>query len=127
MSAEGIVQKHLKGGWVVAKFHSGGFINLNHVTSTIGANTAGEIVNRMNIVSAECSTGNNVFFTVKRGANTVLVISGDGDFDLSDGRCVDNMGGEPQANLVVTKTGSGPSTLIIKLHKQSTINGGSSY
>ena len=129
MSAEGIVNKHTKGGWIVAKFHTGGFITLNHPTSTIGANTAGETVPSMNIISAEvnCGGANNIYFTIKRGANTVLVLSGQDYFDLSDSRIIDNMGGEPQANVVVTKTGAGPSTLILKLHKVSAIAGGSSY
>ena len=129
MSAEGIVLKARKGGYVVAKFHSGGFIKPNHVTTTIGANSAGETVASMNIVSAAWATSNGAFFTVTRGANTVLVLGGTapGDFDLQDGRIIDNMGGEPQANLVVTKTGSGPSTLILKLHKIGQVSGGSEY
>jgi hypothetical protein len=83
----------------------------------------------MNIISAEvnCGGANNIYFTIKRGANTVLVLSGQDYFDLSDSRIIDNMGGEPQANVVVTKTGAGPSTLILKLHKVSAIAGGSSY
>ena len=126
--AEGIVNKHVKGGWFIAKFHSGGFINLNHPTAYIGANSAGETVTKMNIVSAEWSIGNNAFWTVKRGANTVLVLSdGQHVFDLSDSRLIDMEGGNPSANIVVTKSGSGPSTLILKIHKITSITGGSGY
>lgn len=127
MSANGIVNKHSKGGWIVAKFHASGFIKPNHPTATIGANTAGETVEALNIISAMVNVSNGAFFTVQRGANTVLVLSSDDDIDLSDGRLIDNMGGEPQANVVVTKTGAGPSTLILKLHKRSSITGGSIY
>jgi hypothetical protein len=126
--AQGVVNKHVKGGWVIAKFHSDSAIFLNSANPLLGANSAGETVTRMNIVSAEWSIGNNAHWTVKRGANTVLVLSdGQHVMDLSDSRLIDNYGGEPQANLVVTKTGAGPSTLILKLHKVTSITGGSGY
>ena len=126
--AQGVVNKHVKGGWVIAKFHSDSAIFLNSANPLLGANSASETVTRMNIVSAEWSIGNNAFWTVKRGANTVLVLSdGQHVMDLSDSRLVDNYGGEPQANLVITKTGAGPSTLILKLHKVTSIAGGSGY
>jgi hypothetical protein len=126
--AEGIVNKQVRGGWCIAKFHSGGFINLNHATSNLGANSAGETVTSMNIVSAEWSIGNNAFWTIKRGANTVLVLSdGQHVFDMSDSRLIDMEGGNPSANIVVTKSGAGPSTLILKLHKITSIAGGSKY
>lgn len=126
--AEGVVNKHVKGGWVIAKFHSSGAIYLNSANPLLGANSAGETVTRMNIVSAEWSIGNNAFWTIKRGANTVIVLSdGQHCFDFSDSRLIDNYGGEPQANLVVTKTGSGPSHLTLKIHKTTTISGGSQY
>lgn len=124
----GIVQKGAKGGYVIAKFHASGFIAPNHVTSTIGANTANETVQEMHIVSAAWSCGNSAYWTVARGANTVLILSDtDANLDLSDGRIIDNVGGEGQANVVVTKVGSGPVTLILKLHKRSAISGGSAY
>lgn len=126
--AEGIVNKHVKGGWCVAKFHSTGAVYLNSGNPLLGANSAGETVTRMNIVSAEWSIGNNAYWTVKRGANTVLVLSdGQHYMDFSDSRLIDNYGGEPQANVVITKTGSGPSMLTLKLHKVTTITGGSTY
>ena len=126
--AEGIVNKHVKGGWVIAKFHSSSAIFLNNSNVLLGANSAGETVTRMNIISAEWSIGNNAYWTVKRGANTVLVLSdGQHVMDFSDSRLIDNYGGEPQANLVVTKTGSGPSMLTLKIHKTTTISGGSQY
>ena len=126
--AQGVVNKHVKGGWVIAKFHSSGAVYLNNSNGLLGVNSSDETVTRMNIVSAEWSIGNNAYWTVQRGANTVLVLSdGQHVMDFSDSRLIDNYGGEPQANLVVTKVGSGPSTLVLKLHKTSSITGGSGY
>jgi hypothetical protein len=126
--AQGIVNKHVKGGWCVAKFHSDGAVYLNSANPLLGANSAGETVTRMNIVSAEWSIGNNAYWTVKRGANTVLVLSdGQHYMDFSDSRLIDNYGGEPFANVVITKTGAGPSMLTLKLHKIATLVGGSQY
>jgi hypothetical protein len=128
MAAEGIVNKHSKGGWVVAKFNSPGFIRLNHPTATIGANSAGETVTRLNIISAEWSIGNNAYWEVKRGSNTVLLLTdGQHAFDLSDSRLIDNGIAEATSNVVITKVGSGPGTLILKLHKTVAITGGSEY
>jgi len=126
--AEGIVNKHVRGGWCIAKFHSSGAVFLNSANPLLGANSAGETVTSMNIVSAEWSIGNNAYWTIKRGANTVIVLTdGQHVFDFSDSRLIDNYGGEPTANLVVTKTGSGPSHLTLKLHKTTSISGGSKY
>ena len=126
--AEGVINKHVKGGWCIAKFHSSGAIYLNSANPLLGANSGGEVVRSMNIISAEWSAGNGAYWVVKRGANTVLTLSeGQDVFDFSDSRLIDNYGGEPQANVVVTKVGSGPTTLILKLHKTSAITGGSQY
>ena len=128
MAAEGIVNKHNKGGWVIAKFNATGFIKRNHATATIGANSAGETVTRLNIVSAEWSCGNNVHWVVARGANTVLLLTdGQHVMDLSDSRLIDNGDAEATSNVVVTKVGTGPATLILKLHKTVSITGGSEY
>jgi hypothetical protein len=128
MAAEGIVNKHNKGGWVIAKFNATGFIKRNHATATIGANSAGETVTRLNIVSAEWSCGNNVHWVVSRGANTVLLLTdGQHVMDLSDSRLIDNGDAEATSNVVVTKVGTGPATLILKLHKTVSITGGSEY
>ncbi len=128
MAAEGIVNKHNKGGWVIAKFNASGFIKRNHATATIGANSAGETVTRLNIVSAEWSCGNNVHWVVSRGANTVLLLTdGQHVMDLSDSRLIDNGDAEATSNVVVTKVGTGPATLILKLHKTVSITGGSQY
>jgi hypothetical protein len=133
MAAEGVVNKQNKGGYVIAKFNASGGIKLNALDTATGipiwgANSVGETVTRLNIISAEWSIGNNAYWTVKRGANTVLVLTdGQHVFDLSDSRLIDNGTKEATSNVSVIKTGLGPSTLILKLHKTVTIVGGSEY
>jgi hypothetical protein len=133
MAAEGVVNKQNKGGYVIAKFNASGGIKLNALDTATGipiwgANSVGETVTRLNIISAEWSIGNNAWWVVKRGANTVLVLTdGQHVFDLSDSRLIDNGTKEATSNVSVIKTGSGPSTLILKLHKTVTIAGGSEY
>jgi len=122
-----ITNKNAKGGYITINVGSGGAFFLNNSDTTKGSNAAGETVQSLNIVSITTSCGNGTFYTIKRGANTVLVIGGEHEMDLNDGRLIDNVGGEPQANVVVTKTGTGPSSCIIKMHKRSAITGGSQY
>jgi hypothetical protein len=125
--AEGIVNKHQKAGWVVAKFHDSGFVTLNNANTVIGANTAGETVRALNIISAAWTVSNGTF-TVARGTNTALILTeGQHDFALEDGRLIDNVGGDPQSNVVVTLSAGATGTLILKLHKRSEIAGGSIY
>ena len=81
----------------------------------------------MNIVDIKYSIANNAFYTIRRGANTVAVLAGTDNWALNDGMLIDTQGGEPSANVVITKTGAGPSTMIIKLHKRSAVAGGSIY
>ena len=132
--ADGIVINQPKAGWITARYHVGGNVSLGNSAGVAwnflenANNHSDETVTAMNIMEAEWSIGNGAFWTVTRGANTVLVLTeGQHAFDFSDGRLIDNAGGEPQANVVVTKTGSGGSTLILKIHKKSTIAGGSQY
>jgi len=123
-----IKNKQARGGWVVASFIAPGAIYCNSANPLLGANSAKETVNGMNIVSVEWSIGNNAYWTISRGANTLFHLTdGQHCFDMSDSRILDNLGGNPQANLVVTKTGTGTGTLIIKLHKRVTITGGTQY
>lgn len=133
---EGVMNKHNKGGWVIAKFHNSGGIKLNAADTTTGggvpvwgANSGGETVRSMNIISAEvnCGGANGVYFEIKRGASTVLVLSGQGYHDFSDSRLVDSPTAMATSNVTVTKVNTGPGTLILKLHKQVSITGGSTY
>jgi hypothetical protein len=130
---EGIMNKQTKGGWIIAKFHNSGGIKLNAIDATTngtpvwGANSAGETVRSMNIISADVNCGNNVYFEIKRGASTVLVLSGQHYVDLSDSRLVDNTTAMQTSNVTITKVNTGPATLILKLHKTVAITGGSQY
>ena len=100
---------------------------MNNSGAGLGANGPGEVVQTMNIVDIKYSIANNAFYTIRRGANTVAVLAGTDNWALNDGMLIDTQGGEPSANVVVTKTGAGPSTMIIKLHKRSAVAGGSIY
>ena len=132
---EGIMNKQTKGGWIIAKFHNSGGIKPNAVDATTngtpvwGANSAGETVASMNIISAEvnCGGANNVYFEIKRGASMALVLSGTDYVDLSDSRLIDNTTAMSTSNVTITKVNSGPATLILKLHKTVAITGGSRY
>lgn len=125
--SDGIQHKGNKGGFVVARFTGTGFLKLNTAGAAVGCNSAGETVQTMNIYSMQWSAGNGASWTIKRGANTVWTCDGQDYLDLSDGRLIDNVGGEPTANVVVTKNGTGPAAIVIKLHKIVAINGGSAY
>jgi hypothetical protein len=131
---EGIMNKHTKGGWLIAKFHNTGGIKLNAVNTTAGipvwgANSGGEVVQSLNIISAQINTGgaNGVYFDIKRGDSTVLLLSGQDYVDLSDSRLVDNTTAMATSNVTITKVGTGPATLILKLHKVVAVAGGSKY
>lgn len=129
MATVWISNKGTKGGYVTAVFTGPGAVYLNSLNPLIGANSAGETVTGMNIISAEWSIGNNANWAVSRGANNVLnLAAGQHYIDLSDGRMIDLLGGNAQANVVVTKNGASPGTLILKLHKKSSITpSGSTY
>lgn len=125
--ADGIIRKDFKGGYVVARYTATGFFNRN--TPGVGANSIGEVVQSMNISSMAWSTSNGAYFNIARGGNTVAVISGQGpvqDYQAS-GFYIDSEGGNPQANVVITKVGAGPSWVVMKLHKRAAIVGGSTY
>ena len=127
MAQNVVTNKSIKNGYVTINIGSGGSFFLNNSGAGIGANGPGEVVQTMNIVDIKFSAANGAFYTIKRGANTVAVLAGNDNWALNDGMLIDTAGGEPSANVVVTKTGAGPSTLLIKLHKRSAVAGGSIY
>lgn len=107
---------------VNATFLASGVIQLNNSDATVAANNIGETVLSMRINRATWSCANGVVFTVSRGANVVAQYAGNGDHKYSDtGVVIDNIGGNPQANVVITKTGAGQSFLALQLHKTSVI------
>ena len=132
---EGIMNKQTKGVWIIAKFHNSGGIKPNALDATTngtpvwGANSVGETVRSLNIISAQvnCGGANNVQFEIKRGASMVLVLSGTDYIDLSDSRLIDNTTAMSTSNVTITKVNTGPATLILKLHKTVSITGGSAY
>jgi hypothetical protein len=127
MAIDRVVNKGIKGGYVTGIFSAGGYIALNSSNAVVAANSAGETVQEMLISVISWSTTNGAYYTVKRGANTVLNLATVGTFDFQASGMAIETGGEAAANVVVTKTGTGPSSLTIKLHKRPAITGGSSY
>lgn len=57
----------------------------------------------------------NTYWTVKRGANTLLVLNNSGHIDLTTGGV---LGIDAAANLVFEKTGSGTGFICVEIKKQ---------
>jgi len=129
MAIDRVVNKGNKGGYVTGIFSAGGSIQLNSSNAVVAANSAGETVQEMFISVVSWSTANAVTFNIKRGANTVLNLGGTsaGTFDFQGSGIGLETGGEAAANVVVTRSGTGPASLVIKLHKRPAIVGGSIY
>lgn len=129
MAIDRVVTKGIKGGYVIGNFSAGGFIARNSSNAIVAANSAGETVQEMFISVVQWSTSNGVTFTVRRGANTVLNLGGTsaGTFDFQAAGIGIETGGEAAANVVVTRSGTGPASLVIKLHKRAAITNGSIY
>jgi hypothetical protein len=129
MATDLVVNKGVKGGYVTTIWSAGGYLPLNSSVAARSANSAGEVVNEMLISDVYYGIGgaNNVQFTIKRGTDTVLVLSGPGSgrFDFQAAGLTIESGSESTANLVVTRSGTGPATVVIKLHKRSSFT--SSY
>jgi len=131
MAIDRVVSKGIKGGYVTAIFSAGGYIAKGSSNAVVAANSAGETVQEMFISDVFWGIGgaNNVSFTIARGANTVLVVSGPGSghWNFPENGIAVETGGESAANCVVTRSGTGPATVVIKLHKRTAITGGSQY
>jgi len=127
MAQNRVVNKGTKGGYATGIYTSGGYVAIGSTNAVVAANTAGETVSEMFISSVSWSAANNVVYTVARGANTVLNLSGSGHFNFQKEGVILETGGESAANCIITKNGAGVTSLVIKLHKRSAITGGSSY
>ena len=79
MAHNRVVNKGTKGGYVTGIYTSGGYVAIGSTNAVVAANTAGETVSEMFISSVSWSAANNVVYTVARGANTVLNLSGHHD------------------------------------------------
>ena len=127
MAIDRVVNKGTKGGYVVGNFAAGGYISLNSSNAVVAANSAGETVNEMFISDIAWSCANGVSFKIQRGANTVFNAALTGEFNVSGDGIVLETGGESAANCVISRSGTGPASLVIKLHKRTSITGGSTY
>lgn len=115
-----IIAKGNKGGYVTARFSianaAGGFV-LNSATPGFGANTVGETVDSATIIEAAWALGANSAL-IKRGANTVLRLTGEGQISFVESGMQLETTGEAKANVQVVMPGAG--FVILKLHKSST-------
>ena len=127
MAIDRVVNKGIKGGYVTGIFSAGGYIALNSSNAVVAANSAGETVQEMAISVVSWAAANGVTFNIKRGANNVLNLALNGTMDFQAACIGLETGGEAAANVVVTRAGTGPASLVIKLHKRPVIAGGSSY
>ena len=127
MAIDRVVNKGIKGGYVTGIFSAGGYIALNSSNAVVAANSAGETVQEMAISVVSWAAANGVTFNIKRGANNVLNLALNGTMDFQASGIGLETGGEAAANVVVTRAGTGPASLVIKLHKRPVIAGGSSY
>ena len=127
MAIDRVVNKGIKGGYVTVIFSAGGYIALNSSNVVVAANSAGETVQEMAISVVSWAAANGVTFNIKRGANNVLNLALNGTMDFQAAGIGLETGGEAAANVVVTRAGTGPASLVIKLHKRPVIAGGSSY
>ncbi len=120
MAQNTVVNKGVKGGYVTGIYTSGGFITKASTNAVVAANSAGETISEMFISNVHWSAANNVVYTISRAGNTVLNLSGTGHFNFQrEGIILEFNAGEATGNCVVTKTGSGIASLVIKLHKRS--------
>ena len=126
-----VVSRGTKGGYLIVRTDKSGFIAAN-TTQIVGANTSGEVVTGMTLSSIYFgATGANVAlmgWTIARGANTILQVSGTGFQKFQEDAIVLESTADAAANVVFTKVGAGPASLVLKFHKSGyKIAGGSSY
>jgi hypothetical protein len=87
----------------------------NNSTSNVASNNAAETVLGATITQFHYNAANNI--TIARGANTILVLTGENSVNLETNGLVLNE--SPAANIVITINGTG--SIILEVHKQSTL------
>ncbi len=107
-------------GALVVTSDATGFLSTTaNAPATAKANTAGETISAMyitDLVTTCSAAGGN--WTIKRGANTVFVAYGNGQYKFRDkGMRLEASAGDAVANVVFTKSGTG--YMQMKLTKSS--------
>lgn len=106
-------------GIVVVRTDQDCTIRPNGITdaTNVGANTATEVVNSMNIAAVTWqNTGGN--WTIDRGADEVMVLEGYGHLNFAEDQMRVETAAQETANCVITRTGTS-GILLIKFHKRS--------
>jgi|TARA_B100001964_G_C14137343_1_gene555760 hypothetical protein len=116
MAAHNVINKGNKGGYVTYRFNNTGQSWFHE------ANVAGETVNSMHISNVIWSANNSGTWTIQRGANVVLTLTGTGRWDLYQEPIVLENAGEQVSNLVCTMSPNANGCLILRMHKSSTFD-----
>lgn len=92
----------------------------NGVTSgdSVGANSALEVVDSMNIAAITWQVSTGQTWSVARGADTMMIVDGYGHLDFAEDQMRVETAAQETANCVVTKSG-GTGVMLIKFHKRS--------
>ena len=111
------VKQNKPGGIVVVRDTATGFLSLN--SATAGANAINEDVQEMYITGIKWNVSGTETWTIKRGANTIAILSGSGSHNYDDDQMRLEEGiASATSNVVYTKSG-GTGTILIKMHKVS--------
>ncbi|MDP7365835.1 MAG: hypothetical protein QGH83_01035 [Candidatus Pacebacteria bacterium] len=116
MSSQHIVDKNIKGGYVTLRFNNTGSSWLHE------ANGVGETVNSMKLSNVLWSANQSGTWTIQRGANVVLTLTGSGRWDLHQEPIVVENAGEQVSNVVCSMSANANGCLILKFHKSSTFD-----
>lgn len=106
------VIKNQNEGLALIRFTSNGTMEVANLATS---NT--ETVSSVTITKLLFSGSNT--WTVARGSNTVITLTGTGEFNLSALGWV--LGESPSANLVITNPAATPGTLLIEVKKSGSV------
>ena len=115
-----VTKSHKPGGYVVFRTTSTDGFDMNFAGGGVpAANNPGETVTEMRISEVLWSVKGAQTWTVTRGGNTVLVLSGSGHHDYQrNGIRLEASHGDLIANVHCVLS-SGDGTIILKMHKSS--------
>ena len=120
-----LISKGTINGYVIASFvDSGGFIKLNGNAAHSANTDGGGTITSMTISSIMASVGASANVTISRGATKVWTLgSGTHYFDFTKNNAsLEKDSTERAAICVVTTTGAGGASVLIRFHKNSTIS-----
>ncbi len=123
-----VVSKGQKGGVVTYRYVSavgtavadGTNSIFAEISSSEFANVAGETLDKMHLYNAWWSA-NTAEWIIRRGANTILRLSGSGSHNYhSQGVIIDDVGGEAASNVGIEHASGSSGVLVLQFKKTST-------